>query len=314
MSYQSSQEYMIGSPDEESNLLGDKREEKEEVESAVYISRWPHVTQILTVVLLLCVSVFAVSYTSQLSANDQSSWSASFTYHPSLIGDNWVTEIPLENVSTANVNMTLGNWLEGNNGNSSCTCYTEAGGTIADHGGVENGFSTDLCTDPDAGPVMQGVDLVEYFNRAAQGDTYLEYSGDVCDGSIETNFAGYTFYFKSEANKALFDANPITYVPQFGGFCTLGITAEFCPAFQWDKSCLGPKALTNAWQILDGKLYFFMQSIPLTMFNENPYLLIDQGTKRWADFFGVEESQGVYHINTACYNTQTVTTRTRRYG
>lgn len=306
---------MIGAPDEESNLLGVKDEQQE---AAVQPASWlmPTFRQMAAVAVLLCVSIFAVSYTSQLGASNTGNKSASLYINPSNFGDvsNWVTEIPLEDVLTKNANMSLDNWLEGNNGNSSCTCYTEAGGTNPDHGGVENGFSTDICTSPDVGPVMQGVDLVEYFNRAAKGDTYEEYSGDICDGSIASIFAGYSFYFLSEANKAAFDKNPVNYLPQYGGFCTLGLTSEFCPNFQWDKACLGPKTLTNAWEILDNKLYFFMQSIPLVMFNENPDMLIAQGTKRWSDFFGVEESRGIYHLNTACYNTETTTTERRRYG
>ena len=35
---------------------------------------------------------------------------------------------------------------------------------------------------------------------------------------------GYTFYFASSGNQALFEANPSQYAPAYGGFCAYGVS------------------------------------------------------------------------------------------
>ncbi len=38
-----------------------------------------------------------------------------------------------------------------------------------------------------------------------------------------SEYQGVDFYFSSAKNKALFDANPTAYIPQYGGYCANGI-------------------------------------------------------------------------------------------
>lgn len=61
---------------------------------------------------------------------------------------------------------------------------------------------------------------------------------------LATEWNGATWYFSSESNLNAFKAEPLKYVPQYGGYCAYG-TAE------------GHKAPTqpDAWTIVDGKLY-----------------------------------------------------------
>ncbi len=62
--------------------------------------------------------------------------------------------------------------------------------------------------------LLAGADVVAYFTEGAfrQGDP-----------SIRSIYDGVTLHFSSVANKALFDANPEKYLPEYGGFCANGI-------------------------------------------------------------------------------------------
>lgn len=53
-----------------------------------------------------------------------------------------------------------------------------------------------------------------------------------------------TWYFKSAENRMLFMNNPEKYAPQFGGFCSYGVSRNY-----------KVKSEPDAWSILDGKLY-----------------------------------------------------------
>jgi len=55
-----------------------------------------------------------------------------------------------------------------------------------------------------------------------------------------------TFRFASAAHKALFDASPEKYIPQFGGYCANGIVY----GIPWGGDA-------DTWRIIDGKLYIF---------------------------------------------------------
>ena len=55
-----------------------------------------------------------------------------------------------------------------------------------------------------------------------------------------------TFRFASAANKALFDAAPQKYQPQFGGYCADGVVY----AIPWGGDA-------DTWRMIDGKLYIF---------------------------------------------------------
>jgi hypothetical protein len=55
-----------------------------------------------------------------------------------------------------------------------------------------------------------------------------------------------TFRFSKPEHKALFDAAPEKYIPQFGGYCTNGIVY----GIPWGGD-------TDRWEMIDGKLYMF---------------------------------------------------------
>lgn len=89
----------------------------------------------------------------------------------------------------------------------------------------------------DARVMLKGADVVAYFTEAryAQGQP-----------QIKSDYEGVTFRFASAANKALFDAAPQKYQPQFGGYCADGVVY----AIPWGGDA-------DTWRMIDGKLYIF---------------------------------------------------------
>ena len=89
----------------------------------------------------------------------------------------------------------------------------------------------------DARLILKGADVVAYFTlgRYVQGNP-----------AIKTVHDGVTFRFSSAEHKALFDAQPAKYVPQYGGFCANGIAY----GIPWGGDA-------DTWRIIEGKLYIF---------------------------------------------------------
>ena len=85
------------------------------------------------------------------------------------------------------------------------------------------------------GAAINGYDPVAYFIQQApvKGDT---------DHSSTWN--GATWRFASADNKAVFDANPDAYAPQYGGYCAYAVANGYTA-----------KTDPDAWSIVDGKLY-----------------------------------------------------------
>ncbi len=85
--------------------------------------------------------------------------------------------------------------------------------------------------------MLFGHDVVSYFTdgRHQPGNP-----------AIKSVFKGVTFRFASAEHKALFDAAPEKYIPQFGGYCANGIVY----GIPWGGDA-------NTWTMIDGKLYIF---------------------------------------------------------
>jgi YHS domain-containing protein len=101
-------------------------------------------------------------------------------------------------------------------------------------------FAADAQRDPISdrgGSAIKGYDTVAYWTvgEALKGDK-----------KITSIYKGAEFRFASVENKALFDANPEKYIPEYGGYCAWAI----------GKSATG-FAVGNGkyWKIVDGKLY-----------------------------------------------------------
>lgn len=89
----------------------------------------------------------------------------------------------------------------------------------------------------DARVMLQGHDVVAYFadGRHALGSR-----------QIKSEYEGVTFRFATAEHKALFDAAPQKYLPQYGGYCANGIAY----GIPWGGDA-------DTWLMRDGKLYIF---------------------------------------------------------
>ena len=85
--------------------------------------------------------------------------------------------------------------------------------------------------------MLFGYDVVSYFTEGHERPGVA---------AIRSDYKGVTFRFSKVENKALFDAAPEKYVPQFGGYCTNGIVY----GIPWGGDA-------DTWQMIDGKLYIF---------------------------------------------------------
>lgn len=87
------------------------------------------------------------------------------------------------------------------------------------------------------GVIAKGYDVTEYFNNnAVKGDS-----------KFQSTFNDAIYYFVNEKNKAVFDANPEAFIPQYGGYCAYAIGEKN------SKVSINPKS----YLVEDGKLYLF---------------------------------------------------------
>jgi len=110
---------------------------------------------------------------------------------------------------------------------------------------------------------VSGLILILSFNAHATHDISKDYNGEVIGGfdpvayftmgealqgsrDISTEYLGGTWLFINEQHRNLFLADPGTYIPQYGGYCSV-------------SSSFGRHGGANprSWQIVDGKLYLF---------------------------------------------------------
>ena len=115
--------------------------------------------------------------------------------------------------------------------------------------------------------MLNGHDVVAYFT---QGRHTL---GAV---QIKSVYEGVTFRFASADHKALFDANPTRYLPQYGGYCANGMAY----GIPWGGDA-------NTWLMVDGKLY-----INGGASSKAAFLLDVPGNIKLADKYWNEEARG----------------------
>jgi hypothetical protein len=113
---------------------------------------------------------------------------------------------------------------------------------------------------PDRHLMLFGYDVVSYFTEGHEKPGLP---------AIKTVYKDVTFRFASPEHKALFDATPGKYIPQFGGYCSNGIVY----GIPWGGD-------VDHWKIIDGKLYMFggqgsydafMLDVPRNMVLANKY-------------------------------------------
>src|SRR5258706_11860696 len=98
--------------------------------------------------------------------------------------------------------------------------------------------------------MLFGYDVVSYFTEGRERPG---------SPSIKSEYKGVTFRFSKPEHKALFDAAPEKYIPQFGGYCTNGIVY----GIPWGGD-------VNNWGMIDGKVYMFGGQGSHDAFNLHP--------------------------------------------
>lgn len=112
-----------------------------------------------------------------------------------------------------------------------------------------------------AGVALEGNDPVSYFTDAkpVKGDP-----------TVTSSYRGATYRFAGTAHKAVFDAAPEKYVPQFGGFC--GYAASINKVSPVD---------VNLYQIIDGRLVLQHTPEAYRLFNEDAPRNLVKADRNW---------------------------------
>lgn len=116
---------------------------------------------------------------------------------------------------------------------------------------------------------LQGYDPVAYFKqgKAVKGSS-----------SLAVSVEGVTYHCASAANKALLQANPAAYEPQYGGWC----------AYAMGKSGEKVEIDPETFKIIGGKLYLFYNAYfnnTLTTWNKDEANLKRNAELNWKKFF-----------------------------
>jgi len=85
--------------------------------------------------------------------------------------------------------------------------------------------------------MLKGADVVAYFTQG-------RYTPGV--PAHRSRYRGVDFRFATAEHKALFDASPQRYLPQYGGYCANGLVY----AIPWGGDA-------DTWKIVDGRLFIF---------------------------------------------------------
>lgn len=124
---------------------------------------------------------------------------------------------------------------------------------------------------------MGGIDLVNYLLAYENGTKVKGATPVSVEDAYIYHFNGYEWYFESEENRDLFVTSPYYYIPQFGGFCSLAISAEYCPSYAWDVGCLGPSADLEEYEVISDRLYFFLSEQARLLFLSTHKTLVKKG-------------------------------------
>lgn len=113
-----------------------------------------------------------------------------------------------------------------------------------------------------AGLGAKGYDVVYYFT-----------DGKPMEGSSEFTheYGGVKWQFASKQHRDLFAADPKKYAPQYGGFCSWGVSVG--KLFDVDP--------VNGWTIRDGKLYLNFNAEINSTFAKDATMFIAKADKNW---------------------------------
>lgn len=119
-----------------------------------------------------------------------------------------------------------------------------------------------IYTDFFSDKAVSGYDTVAYFteDKAAKGKP-----------EFKVEYLGADWYFKSAKNKALFEADPDKYRPQYGGHCAWAVGANNAKA----------KGDPKIWRIVDDKLYLNYNANVQKKWLQDVPGFIERADKNW---------------------------------
>ena len=100
---------------------------------------------------------------------------------------------------------------------------------------------------------LKGYDVVAYFSGSKAQPGAVDHQVD---------FDGMRYRFSSAQNKTAFNTDPDRYLPQFGGYCAMGISKG--KRFESDPTL---------WKVIDGKLYVFSSPAASDAAGKDPEIL-----------------------------------------
>jgi len=127
------------------------------------------------------------------------------------------------------------------------------------------GLSQRIDYNEENGFIANGYDVVSYFSNTPKKG----------NNTFKTTYDDANFRFSNQTNLDLFEANPLKYIPQYGGWCAYAVGSLN------KKVSINP----NTYEIRNGKLYLFYNSFFNNTLDswtkENPDELILNGDKNW---------------------------------
>lgn len=108
---------------------------------------------------------------------------------------------------------------------------------------------------------LRGYDPVSYFTDGAPTPGEID---------ITAEHQGATYRFASAEHKAMFEADPAKYAPQYGGYCAFGLAQGY--KFDGDP---------QVWKIVDDKLYLNLSSKVSTIWQQDVPGNIENADAKW---------------------------------
>ena len=131
-------------------------------------------------------------------------------------------------------------------------------------------FAGDQYVD-ETGFAVSGYDVVAYFTLPQNPVGEAQPEGVPGNKAITAEYNGSTFAFSSEENKAMFEADPAKYAPQYDGHCAYGVS-------KGGKVPGNP----NLWRIVDDKLYLNITKNVVGFWEEDIPGNLDLAENNWA--------------------------------
>jgi hypothetical protein len=134
---------------------------------------------------------------------------------------------------------------------------------MAGPGGLAAPLPDPVVTDPATGLAINGFDPVAYFTDAAAqpGRPGMEYK-----------FAGNTWRFRNEGNRAAFADSPDIYAPQFGGYDPVAIARG-----------VSVPGHPQVWLVSGQRLYLFYSKEARAEFVAASGRILDLAKRKWPD-------------------------------